>query len=107
PIDIRTGPEGALYIAEYGDKWGDNHDAQIVRIVYRRGNRPPVAIAEARPAAGKHPLTVTLDARKSFDKDKGDRLMYNWKYSPGRELTLALPESVVTFDKPGVYNVLL
>ncbi len=47
PIDIRTGPEGALYIAEYGDKWGDNNDAQIVRIVYRRGNRPPVAIAEA------------------------------------------------------------
>src|SRR5207248_10950213 len=79
PIDIKTGPEGALYIAEYGDKWGANHDAQIVRIVYRRGNRPPVAVAEVHPAAGKQPLTVLLDGRKSFDKDKGDTPSYLWQ----------------------------
>jgi cytochrome c len=106
PIDIRTGPEGALYLAEYGDRWGDNHDAQIVRIVYRRGNRPPVAIAEAHPRAGKHPLTVTLDARKSFDKDKGDTLRYRWNL-PQTKIDSTEPTAKATFDKPGVYDVLL
>jgi cytochrome c len=107
PIDIKTGPEGALYIAEYGDKWGDNHDAQIVRIVYRRGNRPPVAVAEARPAAGKQPLTVTLDARKSFDKDKGDTLRYAWKVPGQKDLVGAEPTATVTFTKPGVHSIQL
>jgi cytochrome c len=111
PIDIRTGPEGALYIAEYGDKWGDNHDAQIVRIVYRRGNRPPVAIAQARPSAGKHPLTVTLDASKSFDKDKDDKLLYTWDVLlQGKQIFQSVsrtPQRQVQFDKPGAYDVVL
>ncbi len=105
PIDIKTGPEGALYVAEYGDRWSDNTDGQIVRIVYRRGNRPPVAIAEARPAAGKQPLTVTLDARRSFDKDKGDKLSYVWKLPGGREIAGAEPVAKATFDQPGVYAI--
>jgi cytochrome c len=105
PIDIRTGPEGALYIAEYGDKWGDNNDAQIVRIVYRRGNRPPVAIAEAHPVAGKHPLTVKLDASKSFDKDK-DRLTYRWAIGRAPYVTTRSDaKASVDFEKPGVYSI--
>jgi cytochrome c len=103
PIDIRTGPEGALYIAEYGDKWGDNHDAQIVRIVYRRGNRPPVAIAEAHPAAGKNPLTVKFNASKSFDKDN-DRLTYRWTF-PNRQEASNLPATTYRFEQPGIYTV--
>lgn len=107
PIDVRTGPEGALYIAEYGDKWGDNHDAHIVRIVYRRGNRPPVAIAEARPSAGKQPLTVTLDASKSFDKDRGDTLHYSWQITDSKRLGGDAPTVEATFTKPGVHDVVL
>jgi cytochrome c len=102
PIDIRTGPEGALYMAEYGDKWGDNHDAQIVRIVYRRGNRPPVAILEARPAAGKQPLRVTFDASKSFDKDKGDTLLYEWPWYPGSRMKQSKMQ--MTYLAPGVFE---
>jgi cytochrome c len=107
PIDIRTGPEGALYIAEYGDKWGDNHDAQIVRIVYRRGNRPPVAIATASPAAGKQPLAVTFDASKSFDKDRGDTLNYDWELPNGLGFPGKKPVFKVVLPKPGIYTVRL
>ncbi len=39
PMDMKIGPDGTLYVIEYGDKWGGNTDSQIVRIVYRRGNR--------------------------------------------------------------------
>lgn len=35
PMDMELGPDGALYVIEYGSAWGDNKDSQIVRIEYR------------------------------------------------------------------------
>jgi cytochrome c len=105
PIDMKVGPEGALYVIEYGDKWEKNQDAQISRIIYRRGNRPPVAVVEASPTAGKHPLTVRFDGRRSFDKDPGDRLRYSWRLGGGAAIDSKEPTAKVTFDKPGTYRV--
>ncbi|HEV8543306.1 MAG TPA: PQQ-dependent sugar dehydrogenase [Verrucomicrobiae bacterium] len=34
PIDMELGPDGCLYIIEYGTNWSDNRDSQIVRIEY-------------------------------------------------------------------------
>lgn len=35
PIDMEIGPDGALYVAEWGDAfWGSNPDARVVRIAY-------------------------------------------------------------------------
>ena len=39
PIDMELGPDGCLYIIEYGTAWGNNKDTQIVRIEYT-GNQP-------------------------------------------------------------------
>ncbi len=86
PMDIKTGPDGALYMIEYGDRWSDNVDGEVVRLVYRRGNRPPVVRATATPNAGKHPLTVTLDGSKTFDKDAGDTLKFAWSLADGTPL---------------------
>ncbi len=33
PIAVRFGPDGALYILEWGSKWWDNTDAALVRLV--------------------------------------------------------------------------
>lgn len=36
PMDMELGPEGALYIIEWGDSfWGSNDNAQVVRVDYR------------------------------------------------------------------------
>jgi cytochrome c len=32
PMDMELGPDGCLYIIEYGTAWGDNTDTQIIRI---------------------------------------------------------------------------
>lgn len=32
PMDLEMGPDGCLYLIEYGTAWGDNKDTQIVRI---------------------------------------------------------------------------
>ncbi|MGB6042091.1 MAG: PQQ-dependent sugar dehydrogenase, partial [Pirellulales bacterium] len=79
PIDMKLAADGTLYVIEYGDKWGGNQDAKIVRIVYRRGNRHPVAVAHADKTSGKQPLKVRFDATRSHDRDVSDRLQYDWQ----------------------------
>ena len=42
--DMAYGPDGKLYMLEYGTIWfKQNLDARLVRIDYNKGNRPPVA----------------------------------------------------------------
>jgi cytochrome c len=62
PIDMKLGPDGALYMIEYGDQWWENNDSRIVRVVYPRGNRPPVTKFAANETAGTAPLALRFDA---------------------------------------------
>ena len=39
PIDMTFGPDGVLYLIEYGETWGVNKDAKLVRVDYIAGNR--------------------------------------------------------------------
>lgn len=32
PIDLELGPDGALYVLEWGSNWSDNADAALTRI---------------------------------------------------------------------------
>jgi cytochrome c len=104
PIDIKLAPDHTLYVIEYGDKWAFNDDAQIVRLIYRRGNRAPIAVAKASTTAGKLPLKVHFDASASSDKD-GDALSYQWKFGDAGAATGANPD--FEFTRPGVYPVTL
>ena len=105
PIDMEFGSDGALYIIEYGDKWDDNTDSELVRIVYRRGNRVPRSIVSTEPSAGRHPLTVQLDGRRSTDRDD-DPLHYSWALD-GRPLDVSAVTGEVTIEKPGRHEVSL
>lgn len=82
PSDLRLGPDGALYIAEYGDAWAGNTTGQITRVLYRRGPRAPIARARASVIAGPAPLSVMFDAGGSSDPDPADReaLTFTWKF---------------------------
>lgn len=103
PIDLKIGPDGALYMIEYGDQWWQNNDSRIVRIVYRRGNRAPVARLVASETAGRQPLALTFDASTSTDAD-GDPLKFVWSIAgqvqPGGGAKFAH-----TFGQPGNYEV--
>jgi cytochrome c len=35
PMDMELGPDGCLYMIEYGTNWSDNRDSQIIRIEYQ------------------------------------------------------------------------
>jgi cytochrome c len=106
PIDMKFGPDGDLYVLEYGSNWFRKSDnARLVRIEYNAGNRAPVAKATASAIGGTVPFKVALSSKGSLDPD-GDKLTYSWSVEPeqgGATRTFTTPDASVTFDKNGVY----
>ncbi|MBD2757062.1 PQQ-dependent sugar dehydrogenase [Spirosoma validum] len=109
PIDMKFGPDGDLYVLEYGSNWFRKSDnARLVRIEYNGGNRKPIVQASASKQGGTVPLQLNLVSDGSKDND-GDKLTYQWKVtSPGvAPRTFATANPAVTFDKAGVYTATL
>jgi len=104
PVDATFGKDGCLYLLDYGETWGANADAQLLKISYIRGNLPPVAHATVTPDSGREPLTVTLSAEGSRDPE-GDALKYEWVVLPGGKPFAAPEKSTVKLDKPGNYTL--
>jgi cytochrome c len=102
--DFKIGPDGALYIAEEGDRWTDNTESQITRVTYRRGNRPPQAVLSANRTDGKLPLEVAFDASASRDPDGGE-LKFAFDFGDGKNAQG--PKSVHVFATAGVWPVTL
>jgi cytochrome c len=102
-MDMQYGPDGKLYMLEYGTKWfAKNIDARLVRIDYNGGNRPPVAMLTADKFYGAVPLTVQFKAEESQDPD-GDALKYEL-ITNGKTETSDDGNFTITFDKAGVFT---
>ncbi|TLV03846.1 PQQ-dependent sugar dehydrogenase [Dyadobacter luticola] len=109
PIDMAFGPNGDLYILEYGQGWFmGNPESKLVRIEYNGGNRKPFVAAASDKSAGALPFTVKLSSEGTKDFDN-DSLQYQWKISSeaGTPVILTEPNPTYTFKKKGTYNVLL
>ncbi|WP_161888884.1 ThuA domain-containing protein [Pontibacter russatus] len=103
PIDVKFGPDGAMYVLQYGANYfARNPDATLVRIEYAEGNRQPIAQIEAEKTVGAAPFKTKLSAEQSFDYDKEDELTYAWESGAGEKSTEVAP--VFTYSKPGVYR---
>jgi len=109
PIDLQFDKNGSLLVIEYGETWGVNPDAKLVRVDYQAGNRTPQARIAEGQFAGKEPLKLAFSAEASSDKDK-DPLSFTWTKvnsadSADRVLIGTGMQIEHTFEKPGVYNV--
>ncbi|MDC0317588.1 PQQ-dependent sugar dehydrogenase [bacterium] len=110
PIDMQFDLNGSLYVLEYGETWGVNPDSQLVRLDYVRGNRSPIAKANAQNTIGREPLTVELNGLSSSDKDN-DKLSYQWtavRSGPQKTAPIEIGNQAATtavFEKPGVYTL--
>ncbi|MCV9385129.1 PQQ-dependent sugar dehydrogenase [Reichenbachiella ulvae] len=99
-IDMDFGPDGTLYMIEYGTAWfRQNEDAKLSRIKFNRGNRTPVMNVNISQSIGSSPLEVTLDASSSIDHD-GDALEFVWKLG---DKEIEGPVFNHTFEANGVY----
>ncbi|MDX2248112.1 MAG: PQQ-dependent sugar dehydrogenase [Bacteroidia bacterium] len=105
PIEMEFGPDGALYMLEYGQNYFlKNPEARLVRIEYAAGNRLPVPKITADKKAGAAPMTVSFSAEGSRDYDEGDSLRYAWYFTGTRPQANGKQVSY-TFEKPGIYPV--
>jgi cytochrome c len=110
PIDVQFGPNGDLYMLEYGTAWFQgNDDAELVRIEYTAGNRKPMVAVGVDKPAGALPLRVTLSSAGTSDPDDDD-ITYAWTITSSRGTVLKRftePNPSYTFAKAGVYTATL
>ncbi|GIE94601.1 PQQ-dependent sugar dehydrogenase [Paractinoplanes rishiriensis] len=104
PMDLEFGPDGALYVLEYGDGFfNENPDAQLSRFDFVRGNRTPIPRAAATPASGEAPLTVAFSSAGTTDPD-GDALRYAWDFDADGRVDSRSPNATYTFTENGNYR---
>jgi cytochrome c len=105
PIDMETGPDGRIYVLEYGSGWfTKNKDAGLARIDYNRGNRAPeITKISASKTFGKLPLPVIFTV---VAKDpEGDKMSYTWNLGNGVTRKTLVPRLSYTYTSKQV-NIL-
>ena len=107
PMDMHFGPDGAMYLLEYGQDWfSKNPNAQLVRIEYSEDNRLPSVRATVEKSQGKAPFKTRFSAADSFDHDEEDSVSYAW-YFTGDQVQSTAVAPTYTFEEPGKYEVIL
>ncbi len=106
-IDFEMGPDGQLYMLEYGTGWfTKNANAALSRVDYNAGNRPPkVGSLTVDRTSGVLPFTVALSA--TANDPEGDELSYVWDLGNGEKKETAEPSLTYTFTKAGDYAITL
>ena len=104
-IDVEAGPDGRLYVLEYGTGWfAKNDDAGLSRIDYNGGNRPPkIAGIKVDKTSGAAPLAIKASVEAKDPEN--DKLTYIWTTGSGQTKETAEPAVELTLDKAGDYAV--
>ncbi|MEP7252310.1 MAG: ThuA domain-containing protein, partial [Ginsengibacter sp.] len=104
-IDMEVGPDGKLYLLEYGTGWfTKNADAGLSRIDFNGGNRPPVIDAiNVDKTSGVLPFTVKVTT--SVKDPENDKITYLWNLGNGTTKETTSPELDYTFTTTGDYPI--
>ncbi|MBM3847284.1 MAG: PKD domain-containing protein, partial [Verrucomicrobia bacterium] len=107
PIEMEIGPDGAIYMIEWGTGFeGKNKDARIIRIDYSGGNRAPAAVIQASRLSGRLPLTVTFSSQGTLNPD-GDSLSFSWMLGGETTVRSTNTTASLTFTNAGNYSMTL
>ncbi|HWK28422.1 MAG TPA: ThuA domain-containing protein [Solirubrobacter sp.] len=103
PMDIKFGPDGALYVIEWGSGFnGDNADSGVYRIDYVAGDKAPIAQATGTPTTGLAPLTVQFDSTGSHDPEDGP-ITYAWDFDGDGNVDSTDPNPSHVYTANGAY----
>ncbi|MFC3505514.1 ThuA domain-containing protein [Micromonospora krabiensis] len=98
-MDAKFGPDGALYLLDYGGGFFSLHPNQkLIRITYT-GGAPTPAPAATSVAVQNKPLTV------AFTGSRSGGVSYRWEFGDGGTSTEANPRH--TYAKVGTYTAKL
>ncbi|MEO3749460.1 PQQ-dependent sugar dehydrogenase [Streptomyces sp. B6B3] len=98
-MDMTFGPDGALYVLDYGI--GGQDVAGLYRVEYTSGGLAPIARAAADTTSGTAPLAVGFSSEGSSDPG-GSALGYAWDFGDGGTSTDANPTH--TYETNGQYT---
>lgn len=104
-IDMEVGPDGKIYILEYGNGWfSKNPDSGLSRIDFNAGNRSPVVTGIAvDKTSGALPFTATFTVEASDPEN--DPLSFTWDLGTGEKITTKEPSLTYTFKEIGDFDV--
>ncbi|MEK6478162.1 ThuA domain-containing protein [Catalinimonas sp. 4WD22] len=104
-IDMEVGPDGQLYLLEYGSGWfSKNEDAGLARIDFNAGNLPPkINDFIVNETSGSLPFEITAQV-EAQDPEK-QRITYVWDLGNGETKTTTTPELTYIYSKPGDYDI--
>src|SRR4029079_1106093 len=89
PMDIEFGPNGSMYVVEWGQGFNENNpDSGVYRIDYVQGERQPVANASVDNDAVPVGATVNFSSAGSNDPD-GTAITYLWDFKDGTPTSTA------------------
>ena len=103
---MEFGPDGALYVLEYGDGYfAENPDAKLTKVNFVRGNHSPIVkvAAEGQPnpnvplEGARRRSTVQFSSEGTEDPD-GDRITYAWDFDSDGTVDSREPNPSFTYD---------
>lgn len=104
-IDMEAGPDGKLYLLEYGSGWfTKNPDAGLARIDFNAGNRAPkIQSLTVDHSTGVLPFTIKATA---VVKDpENDKINYHWNLGNGITKETTTPQLQYTYTIAGDYKI--
>ena len=79
PIDLEFGPDGSLYVLDYGSNWYvHNKDARLSRITYNYSNRRPKAVINSEKKYSSVPTEIEFSGEQSYDPDDKSLRSFHW-----------------------------
>ena len=104
-IDMEVGPDGKLYLLEYGKGWfSKNVDAGIARIDFNGGNRPPVINAiNVDKTSGVLPFAIKATV-KAKDPEQ-DKVTYLWHLGNGTTKETQTPDLEYSYTTAGDFKI--
>ncbi|WBQ08108.1 ThuA domain-containing protein [Kribbella sp. CA-293567] len=107
PHALQFGPDGALYVIEWGSGFGGNNaDSGIYRIDYTSGNQAPLAQFSTDKTSGPVPLTVAFDSTGSRDPD-GQQITLAWDFDGNGTTDSVEAKPSHTYTTAGVFTARL
>ncbi|MBJ7879595.1 PKD domain-containing protein [Gelidibacter salicanalis] len=110
-IDMKIGPDGHIYILEYGTGCCPQNagTGKLVRVDYTGiiTNLPPTVVINADVTSGSLPLTVNFTSAGTTDPNGDTPLTYAWDFQNDGTVDATTENAAFTFTSAGTYSVQL